>query len=552
MQRQYKVCILAAGKGSRLSTWRSIHKALLPIGNVAIISRIIHEFPVDVEIVVAVGYQATQIKNFIRLAHPERSITFVDVDRWEGEGSGPGYSLLSCQESLQCPFIFTSVDTLVAESIPEPKQNWIGVAAASDTQVFLMAEVEAGRVKRFHDKIASATLRHRGYDLERILPYAFIGIAGVHDWQLFWHALTHNRGTLVQGELQVANGLQGLLGKLSALSFTWHDTGSDVSYHNTARIFPEIVAPKKDEQFYMQGGRVIKFFADEEITTRRVARAQALVGLVPPVIGRAGQFFSYKKAAGKLLSEVHDVSTFEDFLEFCALKLWRPQALTPKSFQDFTFRCDQFYRAKTEERVNQFHTLTTTQDQSHRINGMLVPPLQELLSQIPWDTLAHGTPTLIHGDLQPENILIDPNGNFVFLDWRQDFAGLLEYGDMYYDLAKMDHALLINGEIIRRNHFNIKIDGQEVLLEFYIRSHLAEYRQLLDQFMRKNGYNVPKVRILTGLIYLNIAPLHENPYNELVYYLGKYLLYATLNESNGTFAALRDRKTKSVARIPTS
>ncbi len=47
---KYKVCILAAGAGSRLNNLSSIHKSLLPINERAIISSIIDQFDKKVEI----------------------------------------------------------------------------------------------------------------------------------------------------------------------------------------------------------------------------------------------------------------------------------------------------------------------------------------------------------------------------------------------------------------------------------------------------------------------------------------------------------------------
>ena len=28
----------------------------------------------------------------------------------------------------------------------------------------------------------------------------------------------------------------------------------------------------------------------------------------------------------------------------------------------------------------------------------------------------------------------------IFLDWRQNFGGIINYGDIYYDLAKLYHG----------------------------------------------------------------------------------------------------------------
>src|SRR3989338_4713761 len=126
---EYKVCILAAGVGSRMGTLsENINKAVLPVNFKGTISYIIEKFPKEVELVIAVGHKKETVKDYLALAHPERKITFVEVDNYIGPGTGPGYSLLACKPHLQCPFIFFAADTLVLEEIPEPLNNWFGIA----------------------------------------------------------------------------------------------------------------------------------------------------------------------------------------------------------------------------------------------------------------------------------------------------------------------------------------------------------------------------------------------------------------------------------------
>ena len=106
-----KFCILAAGCGTRNNNIVGLHKALLPLENKPVISHIIDRLD-DVDIVIAVGYKSEQIKTYMNLVHSDKNITYVDVDNYDGVGSGPGYSLLCCKSQLQEPFIFTSVDTI--------------------------------------------------------------------------------------------------------------------------------------------------------------------------------------------------------------------------------------------------------------------------------------------------------------------------------------------------------------------------------------------------------------------------------------------------------
>lgn len=48
---------------------------------------------------------------------------------------------------------------------------------------------------------------------------------------------------------------------------------------------------------------------------------------------------------------------------------------------------------------------------------------------------------------------------------------------------------------------------------------------------QKNGFDVNKVKILTALIFLNIAPLHHEPYCYALYALGKDMLFKAVNNN---------------------
>ena len=106
-----KYCILAAGIGSRNKAILGLHKGLLPIQNIPTISHTINKFDNEKEIIITVGHQSEQIKSYLKFVHPNRKIKFIEIDRYTGKGSGPGYSLLQCKEELQCPFVFGTIDT---------------------------------------------------------------------------------------------------------------------------------------------------------------------------------------------------------------------------------------------------------------------------------------------------------------------------------------------------------------------------------------------------------------------------------------------------------
>ena len=70
IEEKYKLCILAAGKGTRNTSIDSLHKSLLPLENKAVISHIIKSVPNTVEIVIAVGYKSEQVKSYVKHVFP--------------------------------------------------------------------------------------------------------------------------------------------------------------------------------------------------------------------------------------------------------------------------------------------------------------------------------------------------------------------------------------------------------------------------------------------------------------------------------------------------
>ena len=117
----YRVVIPTAGLGARLKGFsKNINKSLISIAHKPAISYIIEKFNKDVEFVIPLGYKADSVKDFLKLAYPNRKFIFVPIDKFEGEGSGLGYTLLKCKDYLQLPFIFCSNDTIVKENIKAP------------------------------------------------------------------------------------------------------------------------------------------------------------------------------------------------------------------------------------------------------------------------------------------------------------------------------------------------------------------------------------------------------------------------------------------------
>ncbi len=170
------------------------------------------------------------------------------------------------------------------------------------------------------------------------------------------------------------------------------------------------------------------------------------------------------------------------------------------------------------------------------INDIETPTVNEIMSQLDWNWLCTGIPSeRFHGDLHFENILLEERDGysffkFTFLDWRQEFGGLLEYGDIYYDLAKLNHGIIISHEIIDKELFSHSISNDVVKFDFLRKNVSVELERMFEKFIIEEGYEYRKVQYLTYLIFLNIASLHHYPYGLLLFHLGKLGLWKLLQE----------------------
>jgi NDP-sugar pyrophosphorylase family protein len=63
-----KLCILAAGKGTRNTYYSGLQKALVPVEDLPAISHIFKNYTKDTEIVIVVGYLQEQIRSYLSQA----------------------------------------------------------------------------------------------------------------------------------------------------------------------------------------------------------------------------------------------------------------------------------------------------------------------------------------------------------------------------------------------------------------------------------------------------------------------------------------------------
>ena len=514
------VCILTSGKGTRMGPLgRVLNKALHVIDGKAIITHIINKFPQNAEFVVGVGFLGAQVRDYLEIAHIDRKFHFVDVDNFDGPGSGPGYSLLCCKNQLLKAFFFVSCDTLWDNELDwNIDKNWLGVARVNkeDSVHYCNLKIMGAFVVELRDKCK----------VEDDSYQAFVGLCYVKDYLIFWEALECPEK--IAEEHQISNGIRALIANTDvlALDVVWTDVGDSTKYKKAVSRYENFDFSKENEALYIVNRKVIKFFADATITQRRVLKSQLNPRVFPNITHQVGQFYSYDFQQGETLYQINNRDIFARLLNWLGSNLWRRQVVDLNLMRA---ACQKFYKTKTLDRLNMYGSKYPQSDIPTLVNGRKIPATSELLSKVPWERLSDGIPCFMHGDLQFDNILFDKEKqSFLLLDWRQDFDGHLEFGDLYYDLAKLYGGIVLNYDLIKLNLLSYAENSEVITFDFAQRFQTKNYLQQLSEYIICNDYDLVKVRILVALIYLNMSPLHHYPFDKMLYSLGRDLLYTEI------------------------
>jgi NDP-sugar pyrophosphorylase family protein/mannose-6-phosphate isomerase-like protein (cupin superfamily) len=506
------VLILAAGLGTRLGNLtKEINKALLPINNRAIISHIIDKFPKEYEFIVAVGYKGDSVKEYCKLAFPTHKFTFVEVDDVDGTNSGPGYSALKCKSNLQRPFYITTCDCLIDSPMPHLDGNWLGIQSTSYPEKYSTVKLNG------NDIIGYSNKNENGYDM------AFIGLAGIWDYEVFWEQLETN---IIDGEIVSAFKIPSNYPTFKSKKLKWLDTGNLDDLNKTKEYLndkPLSLQKDNSEITYKEGNTFIKFTPNKSVLDNRIIRAKKLGNKIPDNFEYTNNFISYKWQEGNTLYEIDIFEVYVKFLEELKCNI---SSQSPNS----TEHINKFYVDKTNERLNLFIDKTNISYyvESHNINGIDYPSMESIFSKIDFKQFdSNPFYTTFHGDLQFDNIVYNlGQKKFTYIDWRESFGGYTLAGDIYYDLAKMYGGCIIPYDKMKNEDCITFVQGDySVKYSYNVSTDLTKFKDVYEEWIINNGFDLNKVKLLTAIIFLNMSPLHDGKFGNMLWFKSIEMLY---------------------------
>ena len=217
---------------------------------------------------------------------------------------------------------------------------------------------------------------------------------------------------------------------------------------------------------------------------------------------------------------------FEKYIKFASINNISNNS---KKFQN---DCEYMYKTKTYERIKIFQNQDI--DNISYINGIFVEPIINIINKIDWNKIiSTAIPANFHGDLQPENIIVSKDNTVFLIDWRESFGTDLNIGDLYYDLSKLYHGLLINGTIVKEKKFSVNIENNQAKISYLSKDNLIEFNKKLELFCQNHQIEYNHVKLLGILHYVNIAEFYmktEPEYSKFIFLLGKLLMSEYLNK----------------------
>jgi NDP-sugar pyrophosphorylase family protein len=492
------VIIPTVGLGSRMGELTAfINKGLVPFKNKPVLAHIIDQFSNDTKFIIPVGYKKEQVIDFCNLAYPERNIEFVEIDNYIENFTGPGYTIKQCIEKITGSFYYIPCDSYFTEKLKPSGTDTYYVKQVDQDLNFHYTTFKLDNNKILDIQFKETT----GSDY-----YAFTGVMYIKDHIKFIERLQACKTPEIIETISVGSNVQ--------LLNSWLDFGNLNIYTSARKEVENYDFTKTDEITYICNNKVLKYWKDSSISQKKYTKYLTNPDVYPEQVTQSNGWLKYDFGKGKTLYQNNKKQSFKKFLDWMDKQVWITKDV------DLQADATKFYKEKTLSRIDKFLNMHKNLPTVTHINNVSVKHYDYYLNNIDWNLL---TTCLLsgytHGDLQFDNVLINKD-KFTVIDWRHEFGDIVEYGDIYYDLSKLYGGFLIDYSKIKQNNFNVEICDGKVSIDIPYVENYEYYVAELIKYIKAKNYNLQKVKLLIPVIYWNMAPLHKDPFDKLLWYLG--------------------------------
>lgn len=202
-----------------------------------------------------------------------------------------------------------------------------------------------------------------------------------------------------------------------------------------------------------------------------------------------------------------------------------------------------FLREKTQMRVEEIFSSTNCvlqellSNKSVVINGKVIqtwPSIENRIYVLLHRVFQTTHFSIMHGDLCFNNILFDAaSGIIKLIDPRGNFGGSNPsiYGDLRYDVAKLRHSFCGGYDHIVEGRFHLSRNTRDEFAFSLQDLDVMANQELFARVLKEYGFLDFEIRLIEGLLFLSMIPLHsDNELRQTAFYLKSLLIFDEILE----------------------
>lgn len=534
--------IPCGGRGTRmLSLTDNNPKAMLPLKNKPIIGWHLDKLKSENinDVCIVVGYEKEKLVDYVNLFYSDMNIIFAVQDDLRGlaDAVNIGISKIAKKHFINdCNLLIILGDTIIKDNFSEKlnSNNFVGYKEVDDYKRWCLLTETNNIIDKFIDKP----------DTDPITRKAVIGIYYFTNMILLKNSIEEiiKNNITIKNEFQLSSAM--IIYKQREAIYSeefkdWMDCGEIETFNKTRKNITRYFNQIEVTDY----GTIIKTSENESKLRQEINWylniPNKLKVFVPQLIDYSIheksfyelEYINYTPLQELFIYNLPELTEWDKMFSviFNMIKQFKNQS------NKNNFNCHQHLTNvlvdKTNKRINE---LISTNDYWNKLyeNEFIYINLKkyknikyilnDVIKQINNEIINNcaGFWQIIHGDLFFGNMLYDINtSSFKIIDPRGNFDLDGIYGDIRYDIAKLNHSISGKYDFIVNGLYYLHNKDNSFNYHIYSSDKCNDVEKLFKTYVEKD-FNYKHIKLLTGLLFLSMIPLHkEKENNQKMFYI---------------------------------
>ena len=543
--------IPAAGRGSRMMSLTDDNpKAMLPLHNKPLIAWHLDKL-IEEEVkkaIIIVGYKKEKLIEYVNKFYSDKiDITYIEQRELKGLAHAikQGLDTLSEEQLENNNLLIILGDTIIKDPLKgllEEDYSWIGYKEVDDYKRWCLMETSHNEVVRFIDKP----------DYDPMTRKAVIGIYYFHDIFELYSNIQEiiKKGVTIKGEFQLSSAMELYMDSYSLCSIQfndWYDCGEVETFNNTrkniTRNFNNIkvtddntiikMSPSNNKKIIQEINWYSSIPNKLKVYTPQLIDFDKHVEVDEPAFYEL-EYINFNPMQELFLYNLPDLPTWNKLFDniFHMIDKFKQYSNSNNLNEESQMAVKDILVEKTKKRIEELQSQNSIWNEIMNknfitINGKaynnLPIVLENVYEKVNKELLNNSNDywQIIHGDLFFGNMLYDINSNTLkIIDPRGNFGSDGVYGDIRYDLAKLNHSIYGKYDFIVNGLYSLKYNNNDFNYIIYDNKRHEDILELFKNKLDQNRFNYNHILAITALLFASMIPLHnENLNNQIMMYL---------------------------------